>query len=264
MSLDNTTPPTQHTKYESQTSAGCSTSGVEKEKTYWTKGGALRNVPISGGCKKKKTRSSSSRDLSSLEIGGLNLFTGLSPPAMDFQLNASSIDSLSSINQDLCWKLQQQRLASLFSGICGLRGESEQQNQIDLDSQVQKLQPIMIQNLETSKPLQTSMISDLRRGGCSLEIKWFFDENYAHVNVDQTQMNRVVQSHNGTIRNYENGNMNDWNNEYLYDTVAIMESLSLSSLASSLLKKLIELLGLPLLPAFYEASEIPGSKWLIV
>ncbi|GKB72877.1 DOF 4.7 domain containing protein [Tanacetum coccineum] len=247
MSLDNTTPPTQHTKYESQSSAGCSTSGVEKEKTstlkppyeilkclrcdspntkfcyynnysltqlrhfcktcrrYWTKGGALRNVPIRGGCKKKKTRSSSSRNMSSFEIGGLNLFTGLSPPAMDFQLNdhshqlhggltsfqesgitnnpASSIESLSSINQDLCWKLQQQRLASLFSGIGGLRCESEQQNQIDLDSQAQKLQPITILNLETSKPSQTLMISDLRRGGCSLEIEWFFDENYAQCNA---------------------------------------------------------------------------------
>ncbi|GKA89606.1 DOF zinc finger protein DOF5.7-like protein [Tanacetum coccineum] len=287
MSLDNTTPPTQHTKYESQTSAGCSTSGVKKEKTstlkppyeilkcprcdspntkfcyynnysltqprhfcktcrrYWTKGGTLRNVPIGGGCRKKKTRSSSSRDLSSLEIRGLNLFTGLSPPAMDFQLNdhshqlyggltsfqesgitnnpASSIESLSSINQDLCWKLQQQRLASLFSGIGGLKGESEQQNPIDLDSQAQKLQPIMILNLETSKPSQTSMISDLRKGGCSLEIEW-----------------------------------------YLCDAVAIMESLSLSSLALSLLKKLMELLRLPLLPALCEASEIPRSEWLIV
>ncbi|GJT17928.1 hypothetical protein Tco_0876634 [Tanacetum coccineum] len=59
---------------------------------------------------------------------------------------------------------------------------------------------------------------------------------------------------------------------YLCDAVAIMESLSLSSLASSLLKVflikkvgvLVELLRLPLLPAFCEASEIPRSEWLIV
>ncbi|GJX86434.1 DOF zinc finger protein DOF5.7-like protein [Tanacetum coccineum] len=175
---------------------------------YWTKGGALRKVPIGGGCRKKKTRPCSSRDLSSLEIGGLNLFTGLSPPAMDFQLNglnqfssstssinpppfmvskfsefgflnnlASSIESLSSINQDLHWRLQQQRLgvASLFSGV---GGENEQQNQIVLDSQAQKLQPITFQNLETSKPSQT---------------EWFFDRNYAQINVDQPQTHGVAQ-----------------------------------------------------------------------
>ncbi|GJR11785.1 DOF zinc finger protein DOF5.7-like protein [Tanacetum coccineum] len=132
---------------------------------YWTKGGALRKVPIGGGCRKKKTRSaSSSRDLSSL-------FTGLSPPAMDFQLNG----------------LNQFSLASLFTGI---GGETEQQNQIVLDSQAQKLQPIMFQNLETSKSSQT---------------EWFFDGNYAQVNVDQ--------SHGKNVGNYENGNMNNWNNE---------------------------------------------------
>nr|GEZ10381.1 hypothetical protein [Tanacetum cinerariifolium] len=250
MSLDNITPATQPTKDESQTSTGCAPSGVKKTSTlkppeqilkcprcdspntkfcyynnysltqprhfcktcrrYWTKGGALRNVPIGGGCRKKKKRSSS------LEIGGLsNLFTGLSPPAMDFQLNglnhppfmnldslrlkflhgglssfqefgitnnlASSTESLNSINPQ-----QQQRLASLFTGI---GGETEQQNQIVLDSQAQKLQPIMFQNLETSKPSQT---------------EWFFDGNYAQVNVDQI--------HGENVGNYEHGNVNNWNN----------------------------------------------------
>ncbi|GKA68934.1 DOF zinc finger protein DOF5.7-like protein [Tanacetum coccineum] len=222
MSLDNTT------KDESQqTSAGCATSGVEKTSTlkppaeqilkcprcdspntkfcyynkysltqprhfcktcrrYWTKGGALRNVPIGGGCRKKKTgSSSSSREYLSpaLEIGGLsNLFTGLSPPAMDFQLNGLS--------------RQQQRLASLFTGI---GGETEQQNQIVLDSQAQKLQPIMFQNLKTSKSSQT---------------EWFFDGNYAQVNVDQSQGENVGnyaqvrdQSHGENV-----GNMNNRNN----------------------------------------------------
>ncbi|GJW72527.1 DOF zinc finger protein DOF5.7-like protein [Tanacetum coccineum] len=196
---------------------------------YWTKGGALRNVPIGGGCRKKKTgSSSSSREYLSpaLEIGGLsNLFTGLSPPAMDFQLNglnhppfmnldslrlkflhgglasfqefgitnnlASSIESLNSINLQ-----QQQRLASLFTGI---GGETEQQNQIVLDSQAQKLQPIMFQNLKTSKSSQT---------------EWFFDGNYAQVNVDQSQGENVGnyaqvrdQSHGENV-----GNMNNRNN----------------------------------------------------
>ncbi|GJU54621.1 hypothetical protein Tco_1228335 [Tanacetum coccineum] len=190
MSLDNTT------KDESQqTSTGCATSGVEKTSTLkppaeqilkCPRCGALRNVPIGGGCRKKKTgSSSSSREYLSpaLEIGGLsNLFTGLSPPAMDFQLNGLS--------------RQQLRLASLFTGI---GGETEQQNQIVLDSQAQKLQPIMFQNLKTSKSSQT---------------EWFFDGNYAQVNVDQSQGENVGnyaqvrdQSHGENV-----GNMNNRNN----------------------------------------------------
>ncbi|KAJ0982290.1 hypothetical protein J5N97_010545 [Dioscorea zingiberensis] len=153
---------------------------------YWTKGGALRNVPVGGGCRKaKKTKSSSGTSSSSrlpsdfsdtvTEPGaGLRFFNGqLAPASADFQLGvlpfsrlqspsfnnnnnnnqlisfgefssagasassypfpstvggvygetsitpssiASSIESLSSINQDLHWKLQQQRLAMLFGG----------------------------------------------------------------------------------------------------------------------------------------------------
>ncbi|GKA47862.1 DOF zinc finger protein DOF5.7 [Tanacetum coccineum] len=136
-----------------QTSAGCATSGVENTSTlkppeqilkcprcdspntkfcyynnysltqprhfcktcrrYWTKGGALRNVPIGGGCRKKKTmRSSSSRDLSSFEIGRLSLLTGLSPPAMDFQLNGLNqfSSSTSSINPPPFMNLDSLRL----------------------------------------------------------------------------------------------------------------------------------------------------------
>ncbi|GJZ46383.1 hypothetical protein Tco_0593979 [Tanacetum coccineum] len=104
MSLDNTTTKDD----QSQTSAGCATSGVEKTSTLRPpakqilKCGTLRNVPIGGGCRKKKTRSSSSsRDLSSLEIIRLsNLFTGLSPPAMDFQRNVLNQFSSPFMNLD--------------------------------------------------------------------------------------------------------------------------------------------------------------------
>ncbi|XP_051117625.1 dof zinc finger protein DOF5.7-like isoform X2 [Andrographis paniculata] len=169
---------------------------------YWTKGGALRNVPIGGGCRKNKklmktspqfSGDGSSKDsIASSDInvvgGGLKFFQGVSP-AMDFQVAfprlhhspplpaaaglfpqfsdsisqnpnfnlldpnpaasaaasssplinfsnfpissgiinqelgslslhgslASSIESLSSINQDLHWKLQQQRLSMIPS-----------------------------------------------------------------------------------------------------------------------------------------------------
>lgn len=72
---------------------------------YWTKGGALRNVPIGGGCrknKKMKTSSSSTRFSGdskdtisgSSDIGGLKFFHGLSP-AMDFQLGGLNFPRLS-------------------------------------------------------------------------------------------------------------------------------------------------------------------------
>ncbi|GKG17149.1 hypothetical protein Tco_0362106 [Tanacetum coccineum] len=77
--------------------------------------------------------------------------------------------SLSSINQDLHWKLQQQQrlqqqrlgVASMFSGV---GGENEQQNQIVLDSQAQKLRPITFQNMETSKPSQTEWFNRKHMG----------------------------------------------------------------------------------------------------
>lgn len=51
-------------------------------KRYWTKGGALRNVPIGGGCRKsKKTSKSSSVDSKDLDMGRFKLYEGL-----DFQL----------------------------------------------------------------------------------------------------------------------------------------------------------------------------------
>ncbi|KAL8251598.1 hypothetical protein R6Q59_035291 [Mikania micrantha] len=244
---------------------------------YWTKGGALRNVPIGGGCRKKKTRSSSSRFINgdsaskdtSLNAGGLSLFTGLSPPAMDFQLGglnqfpsssinpsnfmnldslrfnfpmikqdhhhqlhgglssfqeignannlASSIESLSSINQDLHWRLQQQRLAALLGGRGGGDGgagggDIEQQNQLGIENQGQKLQPIFFQNLDIPKPSPTSMTGDLRKDGGGLETEWFIDGSFEPVNVNQAT--EMGQTDGTTTGNYENGNINNnWNNE---------------------------------------------------
>ncbi|KAI3767790.1 hypothetical protein L2E82_18197 [Cichorium intybus] len=317
MSLDNTTPSKQPTKDETQSSGGGRKTSTMKptEQTvkcprcdspntkfcyynnysltqprhfcktcrrYWTKGGALRNVPIGGGCRKnKKTRSSTLRFINgdssskdaSLDIGGLSLFSGLSPPAMDFQLGginqfssssnnppaflnldslginlpltkqdhhhhqllggltsfqnigatnnlASSIESLSSINQDLHWKLQQQRLAALFSnGGCGAAGggetdQQQPQNQIVIESQAQKLQPILFHNLEIPKPSQTSMAGDLRKDGggesVGLETEWFFDNSYAPMNVDPTT--GIAPADTNPAENYQHGSINNWNN----------------------------------------------------
>uniref|UniRef100_A0ACD5WUZ0 Uncharacterized protein n=1 Tax=Avena sativa TaxID=4498 RepID=A0ACD5WUZ0_AVESA len=145
---------------------------------YWTKGGALRNVPVGGGCRKNKrsrsaASSSASRGLSlnlpaaaesigaasdqhAARMGGeFNGVVGMLPGlhhsqavvsqyvpfgewpsggdvngghamntgsgaggngAMSGSTIASSIESLSFINQDLHWKLQQQRVATMFLG----------------------------------------------------------------------------------------------------------------------------------------------------
>ncbi|KAI4314442.1 hypothetical protein L6164_027350 [Bauhinia variegata] len=234
---------------------------------YWTKGGALRNVPIGGGCRKNKKVKSSSRlsgdSGSSAELGGLKFFHGLSP-SVDFQLSglpfprlhqppstgiynqfssfgdvsatsgsitsasscfnldpsgssnsfnypfsssignglngaiqgmsslnvhsslASSIESLSSINQDLHWKLQQQRLAMLVGG-------DNQKNHngvshVNLDqNQTQKPQPILFQNLEISKP-EICAVGNSRKEGPSGDIatEWFFGNSYAPVTPTTT------------------------------------------------------------------------------
>ncbi|KAM7275528.1 hypothetical protein ACFE04_017394 [Oxalis oulophora] len=228
---------------------------------YWTKGGALRNVPIGGGCRKNKkmiksSSSSSSRfsDNSSSSsdmniVGGLKFFNGLSP-AMDFNLGglsslplpspsfprvnnsnynqlmtsygdhqgfdlsgnnsagsnllgfnnynplissmgalnvnsslASSIESLSSINQDLHWKLQQQRLA---------------QN---------KPQPISFQNLEISKPISTSGGVGGGGGSHQTTTEWFFGNCY---NAPVTA-NNPAQSSGGPAFGNENTTNNNWN-----------------------------------------------------
>ncbi|KAG6470818.1 dof zinc finger protein DOF5.7-like [Zingiber officinale] len=137
---------------------------------YWTKGGALRNVPVGGGCRKNKrsSRSSSASSATPSRIypcgasAGLDFFSSLpfsrppdnSPhggaPVLGFSHYptssaisvyggeggfsassssrvgrgihaiasssiAASIESLSSINQDLHWRLQRQRLAMFFN-----------------------------------------------------------------------------------------------------------------------------------------------------
>ncbi|KAH6823441.1 hypothetical protein C2S53_014649 [Perilla frutescens var. hirtella] len=217
---------------------------------YWTKGGALRSVPIGGGCRKnKKMRSSpplsgdSNSNGSSSDIGGLKFFHGVSP-AMDFQLNfprihsspttaifnsqfssfadssnttaaaisstpsfnfdfsapnsplmgfnfpanqemgfrsslASSIESLSSINQDLHWKMQKQRLAMLLPG--DNQKNSNSSNSIEPD--FRKPQPILFQNLEVPSKQESCGIKAPRKDGGgadgNLSTEWFFDNTYA-------------------------------------------------------------------------------------
>ncbi|XP_008450228.2 dof zinc finger protein DOF5.7 [Cucumis melo] len=139
---------------------------------YWTKGGALRNVPIGGGCRKtKKLKSSSSSSSSAKFFTGIIPPPPVPPPSVDFGgigggggsclSLASSIESLSSLNQDLHWKLQQQRLAMIL-------GDNEQQQQ-QPQNKVQNhnfFQPILFHNLHhqdsptTSTTITTTTTTD--------------------------------------------------------------------------------------------------------
>ncbi|KAK7309591.1 hypothetical protein RJT34_06444 [Clitoria ternatea] len=234
---------------------------------YWTKGGALRNVPIGGGCRKNKKVKSSrlscdSKDSgsSSSDLGGLKFLHGLSP-SMDFHLGglpfprfhhhhhhppttsiynnqfasfgdtsttasscfnldpsssvtsnplaaaaamsypfsyngaiegvssmnlASSIESLSSMNQDLHLKLQQQRLAMLFGG-------DNNKDSVAVSStvnQLEKPQPILFQNLEISKPGFLPVGGSRKEHGPSGDTvpptEWFFGNSFASVTPTPT------------------------------------------------------------------------------
>ncbi|GMI68722.1 STOMATAL CARPENTER 1 [Hibiscus trionum] len=261
---------------------------------YWTKGGALRNVPIGGGCRKNKKLKSSSRlsgdsKDSSSEMGGLKFFHGLSP-AMDFQLGglsfprinpspasgiynqfssfgdtttttspsfsldpagssssfmgfnnyplssvtsglsgaiqemgslnvnsglASSIESLSSINQDLHWKLQQQRLAMLFGG------ENQKENSATVSSvpveisQGYKIQPNLFQNLEITKP-EISAAGNQRKGPTNeTATEWFFGNSYAPVTPTPTTSSN---GNDKTTTSNWNG-VQAWNDLHHYSTL---------------------------------------------
>ncbi|KAF7809406.1 dof zinc finger protein DOF5.7 [Senna tora] len=195
---------------------------------YWTKGGALRNVPIGGGCRKnKKVKASTSSRVpgESTEVGGFKFFQ--SGVSMDFHnlgaslpfpaprlhhssmynqmscsfenvqgagsfdpsncminfnnygggagfsgviqgmssMNvnsslASSIESLSCVNQDLHWKLQQQRLAMLFGG--------------DDDSPKAIEDGVGVNNLEISKAENCGVGGSSTSQDVAAPTEWFF------------------------------------------------------------------------------------------
>ncbi|KAK1404167.1 Dof-type domain-containing protein [Heracleum sosnowskyi] len=126
---------------------------------------------------------------------------------------ASSILSLSSINQDLQWKLQQERLDTMMFG-----GEKNLMN-TKVDSSTtsatihppmlsiipQKPQPIRFENLEISSRMKYNDVDqavgefmkdgDDGSGNGSLSTEWFFDQNSncsPVVNQTQTNSNDTV------------------------------------------------------------------------
>ncbi|XP_027364523.1 dof zinc finger protein DOF5.7-like [Abrus precatorius] len=267
---------------------------------YWTNGGALRNVPIGGGCRKnKKIKSSTSKLLtcdskdsgSSSELGGLRFLHSLSP-SIDFQLGglpfpsrihnhhpptpstgvynqfssfgdvsvtsaspgfqldpsgsattsnsliglnypfpsgfngaspmnsmnvhsslASSIESLSNINQDLHLKLQQQRLAMIFGG-----DSQKADSGVSLSPPVNsignqnKLQPVFFQNLEISKPEILPGGNGFRKGGPieDTQTEWFFGNSFSSVNPTATTSSSGGNGHDGNNANNNWSGVNAW------------------------------------------------------
>ncbi|KAL2905875.1 Dof zinc finger protein DOF5.7 [Bienertia sinuspersici] len=75
---------------------------------YWTKGGALRNVPIGGGCrktKKHKPSQSSQCQITSSSSSSPPEFRFLAPPpSIDFHLGGLSLPRLHPATADRRWK----------------------------------------------------------------------------------------------------------------------------------------------------------------
>ncbi|KAK4263064.1 hypothetical protein QN277_028540 [Acacia crassicarpa] len=239
---------------------------------YWTKGGALRNVPIGGGCRKnKKLKSSSSSSRLSNDGGfcpsldfnlgggaaGFSPFARLNdhPPAFNLEVTtpsafdigfnyplnggvihgmsssmnvqsslASPIESLSSINQDLHWKLQQQRLAMLFGGdsttatVAGLKDNRAAISAVNLENQSRRhhqksssTHPILFQNLEiSSKPAE--MICPVVVGNSRRDTptELFFGSSYASVTPTQTMAGCGGGNNNGNDNGSSSWNLQGW------------------------------------------------------
>ncbi|CAO2827887.1 unnamed protein product [Amaranthus hypochondriacus] len=211
---------------------------------YWTKGGALRNVPIGGGCrktKKHKPTSSSSSSITRLDISGgpgtVSDFKFLAQPnvtpAMEFQLGGlalprlhpatagvytqfitssgtqthsvglgsgsggcfgldllglgnyppiptssndhnisiSSIESLSSINQEMHWKLQQQRLGLLY-GPTTIEDDHNNQEKAIGEGEGMDL----FKNLENARKIDHNQVSGDHNTPNNNPTEWLFEQ----------------------------------------------------------------------------------------
>ncbi|KAL3838673.1 hypothetical protein ACJIZ3_023264 [Penstemon smallii] len=216
---------------------------------YWTRNGALRNVPIGGGCRLNSNFINSpppsnfnqfvsafgDRQHMQTNSAGVNF-----NPVMGFHqemgsLNvnssiASTIESLSSMNQDLHWKLQQQRLANMFfvgeninhhqknNGISISTTSTSSVLPADIGGP-KPLQPILFQNLENiSKQDHDHQSSGKEIGGIgngnNLCTEWYFDNSYASVNPtpETSSSNNNNNNFNNNVNDITNNNNNNNNN----------------------------------------------------
>nr|GMC59675.1 dof zinc finger protein DOF5.7-like [Ipomoea batatas] len=189
---------------------------------YWTRGGALRSVPIGGGCRKNKKMKSSSSSSSASRLsgdstgssgigGGFKFFNNLSP-AMDFQLGGLNFSTLNNvcpptaaIFDHYSSSSPQQRLAMFFGGETQKEMISTANNSsipVNETQMIQKPQPILFQNLDISKPEAFDGKDCGENGSASLATEWLFDNTYAQVNPSAT---------NNTTPGNGNENSTNWN-----------------------------------------------------
>jgi hypothetical protein len=126
---------------------------------------------------------------------------------------ASSIESLSCMNQDLHLKLQQQRLATMFvcdddnkkDGISSSSGNVLVSDQI---SSIEKPQPILFQNLEISKTNVSSSDAPM---------EWLFGNSYSSFMMTPTTTSTIggvcINGDHGHANNnsWINSGVNAWN-----------------------------------------------------
>jgi len=129
-----------------------------------------------------------------LHGGGGGVIQGMGSMSVQSSL-ASSIESLSSLNQDLHWKLQQQRLAMLFgedTTTAGLKDNGVVCSPVYFESQVHKLaQPILGQSIEISKPEEICAVGGTSRG----PTEWLFGGSY---NASVTPTPTTTSTSNGS------------------------------------------------------------------
>uniref|UniRef100_A0A803PDZ5 Dof zinc finger protein n=1 Tax=Cannabis sativa TaxID=3483 RepID=A0A803PDZ5_CANSA len=200
---------------------------------YWTKGGALRNVPVGGGCRKNKKVKSSSSRLSGSGSGadskdyssspstsdfGLKFFHGISP-AMDFQLSGLSFPRVLHHNPSsahgLIYNSNSNNTNTFGDVIVSPNTTSFDNNSINhLSGTSSSSNPLMMSSFSNYNPLSL---------GPATGMEWFFgNSNYGQpqqppvVPQLQFQVSTVTPSNSGSTNNighdHQNGNTTTWIN----------------------------------------------------
>lgn len=113
---------------------------------------------------------------------------------------ASSIESLSSMNQDLHWKLQQERMAMLFSGGENNQNENPSSSLPIETINIHKPQPILFHNLEASRNAASGTGGNSRKesgGGADIATEWFFETPFPPMN-SQNPISNATDGNEGT------------------------------------------------------------------
>ncbi|WOK92427.1 dof zinc finger protein DOF5.7-like [Canna indica] len=146
-------------------------------------------------------------------VAGYGEVGGCSPSAGHGHANstiASSIESLSSINQDLHWKLQQQRLAMFFGGQAGPHkdGSSSMPSSLPTPFLENQQEPVSLEAVERSKDDGLEGMRGCAGSGHNNSPAWFVESSYtmpiATVAAD-TAMTMATNNSSGSNTGIWNG-----------------------------------------------------------